>query len=295
MSHQITISSCRQCYLCIEICPASVYGKSASGETIVIPGMEELCVACGHCMAVCETKSLQVGSLSYDQNFPDLPLHTVDYGNFKAFLMNRRSVRTFRDKAVPEELLQKIADAVSYAPYGVSPDNIEITVIANKELIRKALPDISAVYKQMRKMLKWSLMRRIFKWIVPKEDFNTLVELIGPHLQKGMYDISTGKDDISRDAPALILFHAPAGAGEHTVDSHIAMTYAFLAAHSLGLGATVIGLIGPAINNSKPLQKMFRIPKGNVVVETIIIGYPKIHFKRSIVRPRKVEVLKEEP
>jgi len=271
-----------------------VYGKSESGETIVLPGMDEVCIACGHCMAVCETKSIQVDGLSYDLNFPDIPIQTIDYDAFKAFLMNRRSVRTFRDKAVPEELLQKIVDTISTAPYGVSPDNIEMTVVADKAMIQKALPHISGVYKQMGKMLKLGFMRWIFKRIVPKEDFNTLVNFIVPHLHKGMYDISTGKDDISRNAPAMILFHARAGAEEHTVDAHIAMTYAFLAAHSLGLGATVIGLIGPAINNSKPLREMFHIPKGNVVVETVIVGYPKIHFKRSIVRKRKAIYISEE-
>jgi len=291
MKHQISIGSCNQCYLCIEICPASVYGKSESGETIVLPGKEEVCIVCGHCMAVCETKSIQVDGLSYELNFPDLPLNNIDYDSFKAFLINRRSVRTFKDKPVPEELLKKIVDILATAPYGVNPDNIEITVVPDKEMIQKALPYISLVYKQMGKMLTWSLTRWLFKLIIPKEDFNTLVNFIVPHVRKGMYDISTGKDDISRNAPAMILFHAPADAEQHTADAHICVTYAFLAAHALGLGATVIGIIGPAINNSKPLREMFRIPKGNVIVETVIFGFPKNHFKRGIIRPRKNVIL----
>jgi nitroreductase/NAD-dependent dihydropyrimidine dehydrogenase PreA subunit len=291
MNHQITIESCKQCYLCIEICPSSVYGKGEKGEIIVRTGMDEVCVACGHCMAVCETKSLVVDGLSYDINFPDLPGYSPDYENFRALLMNRRSVRTFKDKPVPEELLKKIIDALATAPYGVSPDIIEITAVADKELIQKALPHISAVYRQLGNMFKWSFMRWIFSLIVPKADFNTLVNFILPHVRHGLYTQSTGKDDISRNAPVMILFHAPKDAAEHKVDAHICMTYAFLAAHSLGLGATVIGLIGPAINNSKPLREMFRIPKENEVVQTVIVGYPKNHFKRSIARPRKNSVI----
>ena len=86
---------------------------------------------------------------------------------------------------------------------------------------------------------------------------------------------------------SLFLFHAPKGAEEHTVDAHIDLTYALLAAHSLGLGATAIGLIGPAINQSKLLRTMFQIPAGNEVVETMILGFPKLKFKRAIVRPRR--------
>jgi len=158
-------------------------------------------------------------------------------------------------------------------------------------MIQKALPYISGVYKQMGKMLTWSLTRWLCKLVIPKEDFSTMVNFIVPHVRKGMYDISAGKDDISRNAPAMILFHAPASAEEHTADAHICVTFAFLAAHALGLGATVIGLIGPAVNNSKPLREMFRIPEGNVVVETMIVGFPKNHFKRGIFRPRKNVIL----
>jgi nitroreductase len=113
-------------------------------------------------------------------------------------------------------------------------------------------------------------------------------------VNKGLYDSSTGIDDITRNAPAIILFHANKGAEEHTVDAHIYLTYSLLAAHSLGLGAAAIGLIGPAINQSKPLRKLFKIPDGNEIVESMIVGYPKLQFKRAIVRPRtKVTFISE--
>ncbi len=46
-------------------------------------------------------------------------------------------------------------------------------------------------------------------------------------------------------------------------------------------------LIGPAVNQSTTLRAMFQIPAGNEVVETLILGYPKLKFKHAIVRPRK--------
>jgi hypothetical protein len=145
---------------------------------------------------------------------------------------------------------------------------------------------MSKMYIQLAKILKVPVMRWLILRSLPKEVSNTLVNFIVPHVAKGLYDSSTGIDDITRNAPSMILFHAPKGAEEHTVDAHIYLTYALLAAHSLGLGATAIGLIGPAVNQSKPLRKMFRIPDGNEVVEAMIIGYPKYHFRRAIIRPR---------
>jgi nitroreductase len=203
------------------------------------------------------------------------------------FLQTRRSVRHFKDKPVPAELVQKIIDSLSTAPFGVSPDNVEITVVTDKSLIEKAVPYMSKMYQQLGSLLKIPVLGWMIRTSMPKQTSNTLMNFIVPHLDKGLYNNAGGTDDIARNAPALILFHAPQGAEEHTVDAHIYLTYALLAAHSLGLGATAIGLIGPAINQSKQLRAMFRIPAGNEVVETMILGYPKFRFKHAIVRPRK--------
>ena len=159
-------------------------------------------------------------------------------------------------------------------------------MVNDKELIRKAVPYMSKMYLQLAKILKMPGLGWLMLRTMPKEVSNTLVNFIVPHINKGLYDSSTGIDDIARNAPALILFHAPKGAEEHTVDTHIYLAYSLLAAHSLGLGASAIGLIGPAINQSKPLRRMFCIPQGNEVVESMIVGYPKFPFKRAIVRPR---------
>ncbi len=154
-------------------------------------------------------------------------------------------------------------------------------------MIEKAAPEMSNVYIQLEKAMKIPFLGWIIRKSMPKEAGNTVTNFIVPHLAKDLYKLKDGVDDIARNAPALILFHAPKGAEEHTVDAHIYLTYALLAAHSLGLGATVIGLIGPAINQSKQLRQLFGIPLGNEVVESMILGYPKLHFKRAIIRPRK--------
>jgi hypothetical protein len=187
---------------------------------------------------------------------------------------------------VPVDVLQKIIDALSTAPFGVNPDNVEITVVNDKKVIEKALPYMSKMYVQLAQITKVPLLGWFLLRTMPKEVSNTLVNFIVPHVNKGLYDSSTGIDDITRNAPALILFHAKKGAEEHTVDAHIYLTYSLLTAHSLGLGASAIGLIGPAITQSKPLRRLFRIPDGNEVIESMIVGYPKFPFKRAIVRPR---------
>jgi len=287
MSHSISTANCTKCELCITICPAAILNKTAEGEVIFQSDRTSLCIHCGHCMAMCESKAISVEGISYGLNFREMPETRLDHESLMNFLLTRRSVRVFKNKPVPVALIEKIMEAVATAPYGVSPDNVEITVITDKSQIEKAVPEISKVYVQLEKTLKIPLLGWFIMKSMSKETRNTITNFIGPHLAKDLYKLKDGVDDIARNAPAIILFHAAKGAEEHTVDAHIYLTYAMIAAHSLGLGSTAIGLIGPAINQSKQLRKAFRIPKGNEVMEAMILGYPKLQFKRAIIRPRK--------
>lgn len=73
----------------------------------------------------------------------------------------------------------------------------------------------------------------------------------------------------------ILIFHANKDAEEHTNNALICVTYARLAAHSFGLGTTIIGLIPPAINRVKELKELFQIPEENEAVISLILGYPK--------------------
>ncbi|MGA3012704.1 MAG: nitroreductase family protein [Bacteroidales bacterium] len=285
-SHSIDAALCTDCALCVAICPAGILSRDENKKIYFRTDRVDICIKCGHCMAMCEAGAIMIDGLSYEDNFRPLPQTIIDNEAFMDFLLTRRSVRFFKDKPVPAELLRKIVDSLSTAPFGVDPGNVELTVVNDKKIIEKAWPYMSKMYIQLAKMLKTPVVSWFIKRLIHKEARETLINFIVPHVDKGLYDSSTGIDDITRNAPAMILFHGRKKAGEHIVDAHIYCTYAMLTAHSLGLGATIIGLIGPPIDQNKALKEIFKIPEGNEVVEALIIGYPKYSFKRAIVRPR---------
>ena len=59
-------------------------------------------------MAICKSKSIAIEDLSYDNNFYELQETNIDSDSFINFLANRRSIRNFKDKEVPQEILQQI-------------------------------------------------------------------------------------------------------------------------------------------------------------------------------------------
>ena len=200
-------------------------------------------------------------------------------------MSGRRSVRKFRNRPVSEEYIDEIVDAVSYAPFGAAPEKMEISIINNRETIESALPLISDFLNGIEKMIENPIASRLLKLLAGKEDFQTVKNHLYPIAKSGNYNLKNW-DGITRGAPAIITIHAAKDAEAHTNNGVIYATYIMLAAHAIGLGATMIECVIAAINRNKKLKQFFQIPDENEAVMSVIIGHPKYRYKRTIKRDK---------
>ncbi|MFH2142340.1 MAG: nitroreductase family protein [Bacteroidota bacterium] len=276
--------TCSRCGICADVCPAMVLEKDSSGMVRFKPDYIHLCLGCGQCMAVCNTKSVFAKGMLYEKDFFEF----TDTDPFFSLLEQRRSVRRFKPKPVSNEELEKILYAVSQAPHGDSHHHVEVTVINDRNKIIEALPLMSQFFNKLGKWLHNPIMRSIIKFKKGKDTLNTLTNHLLPRIEKGIYqDYSFEYDGITRGAHTLLIFHAHKDSEEHNEDSYIFVTYATLAAQALGLGSTIIGLVPAAINKSKELKKIFNIPADHDAVVSLIAGYPKYKYKKGIKRELK--------
>ena len=280
-NNSINQSSCKNCGICAEVCPNKIIGKNGSIQ--FKQEREHLCQQCGHCMAICPTKSIHITNLSYDNDFDELPTNKSNYKNFIETLSTRRSVRTFQNKPVSEELIGEIVDSISYAPYGAAPDKMEISIINNRDTIETALPLISDFFHGLEKMIENPIKSRLLRILAGKEDYHTIKNHLYPIAKGGNYNLDNW-DGITRGAPTIITIHAAKDAEAHTRNGVIYATYIMLASHAIGLGATMIECVPPAINQNKKLKEIFHIPANNEAVMSVIIGHPKYNYKRTIKR-----------
>lgn len=286
MENIIHQDCCNQCRLCIEVCPCNIIQTNSAGKTTFIPERFSICLKCGQCMAVCSTKAIQIDGLIYGKDLIELPANVVDYPMFVDFLANRRSIRNFKNKPVASDVIQQIIESISYAPFGAQPEKVFLTVVNNRNTIESALPFIE---KFLDNIVKWvenpfaSFMIRQRKGI---ETFNTIKNHLYPMARLENYKLKFG-DRITRNAPAMVIFHARTDAEEHTNNSVIYSIYFMLAAHAFGLGATMVGIVPAAINKVKMVRNIFQIPRENEAVMSVIFGYPKYKYKRAIRRKNK--------
>ncbi|MGE5398009.1 MAG: nitroreductase family protein [Chitinophagales bacterium] len=281
----INHETCSKCGMCATICGTKaidyVKGEYPSRDPI----RSETCMLCGQCMAVCPTASITVSGLTYDDLF-DLPAERPDYSVLFDIIKTRRSIRNFKDEPVPKELLEKIVDAAAQAPMGFPPHKTHITVVQDRSTVVRMLPVVTRFYENLMGWMNNPVIRFTIKREASPEDFSTIKNHAIPLLQKRLPVMKkSGGDEITWGAPALMFFHAKKLAECHTIDACIALTYAFLSAHALGLGVTVSGLLPPAVNQTSELRNMLGIPKDHEVVSAMMLGYPRYRYHRGIRRP----------
>lgn len=284
----INSETCNNCLFCAEVCPNLLIEKNELGLTSFKSEFYDLCITCGHCMAICPTNSIQIDGLEYGKDLIEGKTEIIEFDLFLNLLSNRRAIRQYKNKKLELEKIEKIIEAISKAPVSFCPNSLEICVINSREKLVSILPDFIKFYEDIVKMLDKPIVRFFIKKSVNKETFITLTKDIYP-LFKYKLPFIKGQniDAIFRGAPVAILIHADKKVANHTEDGIIAMTHGIIAAQALGLGSCPVSLIPPAINRGTEIKQKLNIPKENEVISSFIVGYSKHKYNKNIIRKMK--------
>lgn len=281
--HVVDAETCLGDGICAEVCPEDIL-ELVDEKVATVDGRADACILCGQCVAVCPTESLTMPILAME-DFRRLPRQPFGYEEFFDFLRLRRSVRVFKDKPVEREVIQKILDAAATAPMGVPPHTTEVVVIADREELDFLLQEFVKEYEFLVKGFSNPIIRTMIRFKAGAEDYHTLKHFIvdvARHANEVYHE--RGGDNYLRDAPVLLLFHGNRWTMSYEENAHLVCHHSMLAALSLGLGSTIIGLIPPVVDRSKFLRDRYGIPKDNKVLTSLVLGYPKYKYRCSIRR-----------
>jgi nitroreductase/NAD-dependent dihydropyrimidine dehydrogenase PreA subunit len=267
MNHVVVDPSrCLHDGICVANCPMSLLDlEETPAGRLPTSDKGERCVACGHCVSVCRAGALALTSLSRADLRDIRPEHAITPEQAEQLLQSRRSIRRYREKAVPRDLIERALDSARFAPSGLNLQPVAWTVIDGREKVHALA---SAVRDFAADLLakKHPMAERL--------DFARFV---------GEWD--KGQDTILRDAPAVVLAHTlaadPMGPGAAT----IAMTYFQLAAIALGLGTCWAGYLQIALAMSAAVAKLAGIPEGRQSHGASMVGYAKHGY--VAIPPRK--------
>ena len=108
---------------------------SANDVPEIIPGGEDFCLTCGHCIAVCPHGALRHSLIPLEECPAIDKALIINDEQAAQFLRSRRSIRFFKDKPVEKEKIRKLIEIGRYAPTASNTQLVEWLVLTDTEKI----------------------------------------------------------------------------------------------------------------------------------------------------------------
>lgn len=262
-------SKCIKCGACIRDCALEMLEFDPERELPhVIPGTEDSCTRCQHCLAICPTGALEIFGRDPEESLP--PDSNPDPEEILSLIANRRSFRSYRHENLDAVTLDKLKDMLKFVPTGVNSHSLCFAFVDDVNVMdefRKCVSDgIAAMFKQD-----------------PLPPF--LARMARYHKQ-----LRRGKDVIFRGAPHMLVVAAKEDSATPVVDPVIALSYFELYAQSLGVGTLWCGLAMGAIQAFPELLKRLDLPEDYRAGYCMLFGPTDLRYRRAV-QPDPVRIL----
>lgn len=257
---------CERDGFCVRECPMKIIKMEDedSFPELAAKG-EELCIGCGHCIAVCPHDAITLKGVAPE----DCGLVKKDLLPTKEqithFLHTRRSVRDFKSEPVPKELIEKCIDAARYAPSGHNFEPVHWLVIHDTEEARRLAGIV----------VDW--MRMVIE-AMPDMAAMMHLELVVKEWEKGI-------DKVLRGAQHIVIAHGDRSNMTCAAACTIALAHLELAAYAHGVGATWGGFVHGAAAVFPPMQQALGLPEGHQSFGAMLMGWNNLEYRR--IPPRK--------
>jgi len=178
-----------------------------------------LCIACGHCVAVCEPEALRHSAIPGGAT-PAIDGETLTDEQLERFLRHRRSIRRFKKAPIEPEKLDRLFDLARYAPTGKNRQGVCHTILTG-ERIRQLEFATAAFYRNLIARVESPIGRRLVRLAAGAK---TLEELIWglPDLKRDVADVDQGKPTYCHDPSVVVVIHGETSSTMHEDCSYAA-------------------------------------------------------------------------
>lgn len=261
---EINKDTCTKCGLCAFVCPAGIIYFKESRYPRQLPGTDDICIRCGHCVAICPAGSVIHKEILLERCPAIDKSLNISFQQCSHLVKSRRSIREFKDKAVPSSVIERIIETACYAPTGHNDQEVQWLVVNDRKMVKK----IAAVGADW---MRWTAKN---------------VPGMAEMLEGALKQLDTGYDIFIRDAPALVVAFAEKNNPVAATDCAIALGYFDLVTTSLGLGCCWAGFFQFAVNSFPAMIEAVALPADCASYGALMLGYPK--YKYSRIPSRKI-------
>lgn len=305
-SVEVDMEKCDGCGRCVQTCPIQLLALTNGHPTSNNRYDAFRCIACDNCAAVCPKGAIASTDVyrvfegrfrnaelyaASQQTFPrplgdGTPERFEDYEDqlteTERVIYKRRSVRLFKKKQVPIQLVERIIEAGRFAPSAGNCQPWKFTVVQDPKLIEE-------VCKKTERVLRLAALiafPRNHSQFEKKPLHQRVATTIFSYRMPGSADqrAAGGAKAVFEDPDYNLFLHAPTvifiscdkrGLGIVDLDTALCAENMVLAAHSLGLGTCLIGLCNFPFQFYPGLRKKLDIVPPFRLNVAIALGYPK--------------------
>ena len=271
---------CKKDGLCVRICQ-KVFSQEAEGSVPVVAHAAS-CNSCGHCVLVCPSGAIR------QIDCPSEIIHPVradlmpSYEQVREMIVARRSIRTFQERPVEKEIIEKVIDGARFAPSLKNTQSTRFTVVQDKTLLHAIASSTAGWLGKVAKRLKNPLWRKLYT-LRGERDVKQVQQWI-EQLDLMAEKMNQNIDLVLFGAPLLMLFHADETMRSADVNATLALHNATMLASSLGLGSFYTGYVVTACSHDRAVPRLVDLPRKQKVYGGLALGYPGIRFSRWIDR-----------
>ena len=253
----IDYDKCNFCKNCVNACP-SFFSIDKDQERTVFDDPDNLCTRCNRCICICPEDAILHENMEEVMTFKGVqdPSTLISYEALNNFMLAKRSIRRYKKKKIPRNVIEKVLTSMKSAPTGANIRTLRCKLISDANII---------------KQLSDSIM-------------DVIISSSNPRYSENMRKAKEmGFDSIFYQAPHVLIIHS--NNENDAMNATIALTYGMLSAQSLGLGSCWIGLAHGVLASNKDIKEKIAGIKGKVW-GVIIIGYPAQKYFHAPPRPK---------
>ena len=260
----IDYDKCSSCGICIITCPRRLF-KDEEGDSINYEDHNSMCIRCGHCIARCPEDAVLFEEMGESFEFEEINKseEIIAFEEMYKFFQVHRSIRRYKKRTIPKEVLQKVFNAMQWAPTGRNMRAETFIIISEKEQL---IALSNAIQEVLTNDKAWG-------WLYGERLANLAKEFEIP---------------VYFNAPHLIIVSSQLSTPIGIQNIANIITYGRLAAHSLGLGTCWNGWTQAGIELNPKIRKIAHIRAKALGAFTI--GYPDYTLYRT--PPRRLKHVK---
>ena len=258
---------CIGCTKCIKDCPVSDIFLEENKANI----KNQACIKCGHCIAICPTKAISTDDYNMDDVIEyEEESFKVESENLLNFIKFRRSVRSFKDKKIEKDKIEKIIEAGRFTQTSTNSQDVSYTVVTSK-------------INELRDLAYESLNNKgeyILNNLTPETEYLKRYATLWTRSYKSYKEDPVKHDKLFFNAPVVIIVTS-----DNEFNGAIASSNMNIMMDALGLGSFYSGFLKVACENNKEILDLLEIKDGKKIVACMVAGYPNVKYKRTV--PRK--------